>query len=149
MNKRIDNISFTVEQKEVEKKEYTWETSEDKELWQHDTFETVEDCVEDYLENYAGESPQDVIFVGECERYTFSVDGSGVIENLEVQAYDECGECAESWEPSSGVNLKDWNELDEQLTKVVTDWLEKRNDMPGFYKVVNIMEVPVRCGEGL
>jgi hypothetical protein len=144
MSKFLDSPSFRVDQKEESKKEYTWETSKDKEIWEHDTFETVEECIQNYLKNYAGESTQEVIFVGECERYTFSVDGGSVIENLEEQAFCECGECANDWEPSSGVSLEDWNELDEQLTKVITDWLKKHDDMPAFYKVVNIIEVPVR-----
>ena len=148
MNKRIDNLSFIVDQ-EAHKKEYTWETSNDKEIWEHDVFDTMEECIRDYFENYAQEHPQETIFIGECERYTFSVDGSGVIENLEERAYDECGECAESWEPSSGVSLEDWNELDEQLTRVVAEWLEKHNDMPEFYKIVNVVEVPLRWGEVL
>ncbi len=91
-----------------------------------------------------GEPPQDVIFIAECERYTFTVDGSAVIDNLEEQAFDECGECSESWEPSAFKKAEDWAALDEQLTKVVTDWLEKHDDMPTFYRVINIVEVPVR-----
>lgn len=143
MSNFLEGPSFRVDQ-EANKKEYTWETSRHKEIWEHDTFETVEDCVKDYLENYAEENPQEVIFVGQCERYTFSVDGSGIIDDLEEQAYDEFGECAESWEPSMFKRVEDWAELDEQLTKVVTDWLKKHDDIPGFYKIVNIVEVPVR-----
>ncbi|KAF5039609.1 hypothetical protein DSECCO2_542090 [anaerobic digester metagenome] len=147
MKKRTDNLTFAVDRKEGNKKEYTWEITKDKEVWEHGYFESVEKCVEDYLKNYAGDSPQGTIYVAECERYIFSVDGSAVIDNLEGQAYDECGECSEGWEPSSGIGSESWAELDEQLTKVVCDWLKKHNDMPDFYSIVNVKEVSVREGK--
>lgn len=142
----LDSPSFRVDCKEGKKKEYAWEFTKDKEIWDRGYFESVEKCVEDYLKNYAGDWPQDTIFVAECERYIFSVDGSAVIKNLEEQAYDECGECSEGWEPSLFKKDEDWRELDEQLTKVVTDWLKKHNDMPNFSSIVRVKEVSV--GEG-
>lgn len=127
----------------MNKKQYTWAQSEDEEFWRHDKFDTVKECVADYLENYTDGNPQESIFVGEVEQFVISVDGSRVIESVEENAYDECGECAEDWEPSTGKTLSDWTELDEQLTKVVVDWLKKHNDMPSFYNVVDIREVKV------
>lgn len=124
--------------------EYTWETSENTEIWRHDVFDTVEDCVQNYLENYADENPNESIFVGEVQKYEISIDGSSVMENLEEQAYDECGEVAENWFPSSIEGKEGWDELDNQLTDVVTEWLKKRDCMPSFYKIVNVREVEVR-----
>ncbi|HBF65992.1 MAG TPA: hypothetical protein DDW34_09885 [Clostridium sp.] len=143
MNGFLDSPSFRVD-REANKKEYAWEFTKDKEVWEHGYFESVEKCVEDYLKNYASDSPQNTIYVAECERYIFSVDGSAVIDNLEGQAFDECGEAAEGWEPSSGIRDESWSELDEQLTKVVTNWLKKHGDMPNFYSIVSVVEVPVR-----
>ena len=144
MKKRIDNLTFAVDRKEGKKKEYAWEVNREKEIWDHGYFESPEKCVEDYLKNYAGDSPRDTIFVAECERYIFTVDGSTVINNLAEQAYDECGECSDGWEPTLFKKDEDWRELDEQLTTVVTDWLKKHDNMPNFSTLVRIQEVPVK-----
>jgi len=125
-------------------KKYTWEIDDNVEIWRHDLFDTEEECVGDYLGNYARERPEESIFVGEVEPYSISVDSSSVIEGLEEQAYDECGECSENWEPSAIKGEENWNELDEQLTKVVVDWLTKHNEMPSFYNIINVREVAVR-----
>ncbi len=141
----LDSPSFRVKEKEADKKEYTWETSKARDIWEHGIFPSIEKCVEDYLKNYDKDFPQqEVIYVGECERYTFCVNGRKVIDDLEEQALYECGECAESWEPSLFKTSENWNELNGQLTKVVTDWLEKHYDMPYFYSIVNVVEVPVK-----
>lgn len=125
------------------KKEYTWEFVRDKEEWDHDVFESIEECVMDYQKNFKEDKAQDVIYVGECEHYTLHVDGRGIIEGLTEEAFDDCGECAEGWEPFVGKQERDWAELDRELTKVVVDWLVKHNDMPAFYNVSNIVEVKV------
>ncbi len=57
MSDFLDSLSFRVKEKETDKKEYAWEISKEKELWIHSGFETVSECVKDYLENYAGENP--------------------------------------------------------------------------------------------
>jgi len=123
---------------------YTWEVSENTEIWGHDVFDTIEECIKDYLENYADENPNESIFVGEVRAYTVDVNGSSVIDNLEEQAYDECGEVAENWYPSSIKGIEKWDELDKQLTDVVTKWLEKHNCLPDFYNIINVREVTVR-----
>lgn len=124
-------------------KQYTRELKEDEEFWRNDEFDTVEDCLADYKGNYADENPQESIFVGEVEPFDISVDGRAVIGSLEENANDECGEIAEEWEPSVGKTCSAWQDLDEELTKVVVDWLKKHNDMPSFYNVVDIREVKV------
>ncbi len=131
-------------------KKYTWEFDESEEYWQNGTFDTIEECIRDAKEcmkdNYTGK--HDVIYVGETIAFEPWVLGPDVIEHLEQQAFDECGEAAEGWDVwnklrQKGNEQKDaaWNELSQQLTDVVNRWLEKHGLIPDFYNIVNIREV--------
>lgn len=125
-------------------KKYTWNINNDDEIWGNGVFDTEGECIKDYLKNYAGESPQESIFIGKVVPFIVSVDGGSVIDQLEENAMDECGECSEGWEPSCGKTIDDWNELDKKLTDVIIDWLKKHNDMPTFYKITDVGEVSVK-----
>lgn len=129
---------------------YTWEFDESEEYWQNGTFDTIEECIRDAKEcmkdNYTGK--HDVIYVGETIVFQPWVLGTDVIEHLEQQAFDEYGEVAEGWDVWSGLREKGneqkdaaWNELSQQLTDVVNDWIAKYDLTPNFYKIVNIREV--------
>lgn len=126
-----------------EKIKYTWEYSDNNDIWQHGTFDTVEECVHDYLENYAVDIPQEYIFVGIVEPYKINIDSGNIIEMLEQQAFDECGEVAENWYPSSIKDNSGWEELDENITKMIINFLELHNEMPTFYNIVDVREVAV------
>lgn len=132
----------------MSKKQYTWEFDETEERWFHDKFDTVDECVSDYVENYSSEKPQYSIAVGEVKPFVISVECSQVIESIVESACDECGECAESWDPSDDKTRADWEDLSDQLSKVVVDWLKKHNDMPSFYSVEDIRKIAVSPKEG-
>ncbi|HCT63879.1 MAG TPA: hypothetical protein DIC60_01140 [Lachnospiraceae bacterium] len=127
----------------MNKIEYTWAVSENTEIWRHDVFDTVEDCVQDYLENYAGEDLEESIFVGEVKPFEISVDSYRILETLSEEAYEECGDVAENWLYFRDIE-KDTEELNEKLTQVVIDWLKKHDYMPSFYKITDIRGVEVR-----
>lgn len=123
---------------------YTWEHSENEEFWNHDLFDTVEECLQDAKENYNVEVG-DVIAIGEVVPYEVSVFAGHVLEDLEQDAYEECGECAEDWETFSYKDDRNkLNELSDQLTKVVRAWLEKYDRKPDFYKIENVRTVKVK-----
>lgn len=97
-------------------------------------------------DDYIGK--HDVIYVGETIVFQPWVLGPDVIEHLEEQAFDEYGEVAEGWDVwnelrQKGNEQKDaaWNELSQQLTDVVNDWIAKYDLTPNFYKIVNVREV--------
>lgn len=125
-------------------KQYTWVTEEYCEYWKNDTFDTVDECIEDFKEQVAsGEiDTQEHIFIGECVPFTINVNSRLVIEKLEEDVCDNVGDIEEDW--ISEKTLKDWDELDEQLTKVVCNWLKKHNEMHSFYSVENIRKVEVK-----
>ena len=122
---------------------YTWEYSENEEFWNHGLFDTVEECIQDAKENYDIESGE-TITIGEAVWYEPQVWASDVLEDLEQEAYEEYGECAEGWDTFD--YKKDREKLDElsdQLTEVVKAWLEKYNRKPYFYRIHNIEVIEV------
>jgi methylmalonyl-CoA mutase N-terminal domain/subunit len=125
----------------MENETYTWETSANAEIWTHGEFETIEECVKDAKENYHMELGKKIA-VGITEFYEISVDADRVLEDMEADAYDECGESAEGWNLSEP-GKEAVNELTDQLTNCVKDWLKKYNNMPYFYRVVDIRKVVI------
>lgn len=120
---------------------YTWENSENAELWQHDLFDTIEDCVKDAVENYEYKNG-DTIYIGEPVDFGISVDANEVLERLEEDAFEFAGEAAESWMPS-GTSKEALNELSKKLTDVVVEWTTRQSLEPCFYQITNIRAVTV------
>lgn len=120
-------------------KKYTWSASANDELWQHDDFDTIEECVLDAKENYGYEAGTDIA-IGEAIPFIVSVDADDIIERLEENAYEECGEASEGWIHYKQEQL---DELSEILTKHVNEWLEKTKNKPTFYKIDNIISVTI------
>lgn len=120
-------------------KEYTWSYSENDELWQHDTFDSIEDCIADAKENY-GIGADDTIAVGIVEPYVVSVDAETILENLEENAYEECGDAAESWIDYKKELI---DQLSNRLTECVNQWLKETGNEPHFYKIVGVKTITV------
>lgn len=113
-------------------KKYTWNESEKDELWHHDCFDTVEECIKDAKENY-GYKAGETIAVGITEPFVVSIDARDVLERLEEDAYEECGEASEGW-----LDYKNIGKLSEKLTECVNEWLKETNQEPGFYRIHSI-----------
>lgn len=125
---------------------YTWETDEDAELWFRDEFDTIEDCILDAKENYCI-CPGETIYVGEIVPWEPYVDAYSVLEDLESEACDECGEIAESWSTFNSKDKKDMEAVDSlsnKLTNVIIAWLKENHKMPDFNKIENIIAVEVK-----
>lgn len=121
----------------------TWSYSESDELWQHDNFETVEDCIEDAKENYKMQSGEQIA-IGTVYPYTVSVDVETMLEQIEENAYEECAEAAESWVISSRKHFgKEMDDLQDKVTELVNTYLEKIGEKPTLSKVDNIYTVVI------
>lgn len=123
---------------------YTWETSE-TDIWRHDIFDTVEDCILDAKENYCIESGTEIV-VGEVVPWEPYVFAGNILENLEENAYDECGEVAEDWyayDYKSEEGRKSLDELSDKLTEIVKQWLKDNGTYPWFYRIENVKVVEV------
>jgi len=121
---------------------YTWESSENAELWQHDLFDTVQDCIADAVENYEF-NVGDVIYIGNTLDFGVFVDADDVLERLEEEASEFAGEAAESWKPSIDASKEALEELSEQLSNVVEEWLSKYSLETNFYQIDNVNAVEI------
>jgi hypothetical protein len=118
-------------------KKFTWSYNENDELWQHDDFDTKEECILDAKENYqmkAGDS----IAIGVSVPFAPSIDGERILEQLEEDAYEECGETSEGWIDYKKDNIE---RLSNTLTKCINDWLKDTKQEPTFYQIANIETV--------
>lgn len=122
---------------------YTWSESATDELWIHDLFETEEDCIKDAKDNYCKRIGEEIA-IGTVVPYEVNVDVDCMLEQLETDAYDECGEVAESWNISTRKgHEKEIDELQEKITELVNEYLEKIGEKPSFYKIDNIYTVVI------
>jgi len=118
-------------------KQYTWESELNKEMWQHDCFNSPTDCILDAVENYGYKSGE-TIYIGVTVDFGINVDATDVLEKLEEEAY-EFAESAEDWNTFNyKEDKKELDELSEQLSDVIIKWLEKHNNMPNFYQVIDV-----------
>lgn len=121
---------------------YTWEY-EEIDIWQHDLFDTIEDCILDAKENYLVESGIEIV-VGEVVPWEPYVFAGNILENLEENAYDECGEVAEDWYAYDyRKHESKLDELSDRLTEIVKQWLKDNGTYPDFYKIENVRTVEV------
>lgn len=123
---------------------YTWEY-EETDIWQHDLFDTIVDCILDAKENYLIE-PETEIVVGEVVPWEPYVFAGNILENLEENAYDECVEVAEDWyayDYKSEEGRKSLDELSDKLTEIVKQWLKDNGTYPWFYRIENVKVVEV------
>ena len=123
---------------------YTWEYGE-TDIWQHDLFDTIEDCILDAKENYLVESGTEIV-VGEAVFWEPYVSADLILEQLAEDAYEECGEVAEDWNAydyKSEEGRKSLDELSDKLTEIVKQWLKDNGTYPEFYMIKNVRVVEV------
>ena len=118
---------------------YTWD-EHNNEYWQSAICESVEECIKEAREcDVVG----DTIFIGEIEPYEIHVDADALLEHIEEEACNECGESAWDWIPSRDISQDDINMFSFKLTNIVKSWLKEHNVYPTFYNIINIREVNI------
>ena len=115
----------------------TYSYSTDGETF-YGTFATPEAAAADYLRDGDDDSS---VEVGRNERrtandYVGEYHIESLLEMVGENAYEECGDCAESWLSDL---TKDADQLTE-LKQVVGDWIQ-RNEPPGFWHVEDIRRI--------
>jgi len=127
---------------------YAWDFNPEAEIWDNDTHETVEDCIEEARAVVANDEhgysePPTVIYVGKTKAYSPSI-GLGAVENildgLKDDAWDDYGEIGSDWEPYDNKKLDELEELRSGVERVIFEWLKKHNRYPQFYSIDNIKE---------
>jgi len=61
-----------------------------------------------------------------------------LLETISEQAYDECGECAESW--LEGLPKEQVQDLEEMVHAAIVAWMEKHNELPHFWSVEQVQK---------
>ena len=115
---------------------YTWTNNPDDEIWGNDCFDTIEECIKDAVSS--GYKKGDTIAIGEVVEFIPRVSGYSVLDGLETDAYEECGEVSEGWIDYSKEEVE---KLSDKLTSVIQEWLKETNQEPTFYSIQNIKVV--------
>lgn len=124
----------------IEIKQLSWSENASDELWMKGTFSTLNDIFEDAIDS--GIKPGETIAIAEAIPYMPQIDVCDVLEKVEQDAYEECGDAAEQWlEFKRGYVRSD--ELQIEMQRVFVEWLQKTNQMPSFYKLEHIRTVVV------
>lgn len=118
---------------------YTWSNDKDDELWRNGCFDTIQECISEAKEE--GYKVGETIAVGETNDFKVYVDAERVLEMVQDDAYDECGEASDSWIDCRRHNL---DELSDKLTDCVNEWLKETNQEPTFYYIDNIKRVEIK-----
>lgn len=130
---------------------YTWEYGENQNVWKHNIFDSVEDCITDAKKNYNVE-PGEVIGVWEVYSCNIHVSARRVLSDVQWNIISEFGEVAEHYSLYNVKLSKDKdsdlykkiNELSEDLTKIVEQWIKKNGNYPNFYNFKNVKAVEVK-----
>ena len=126
-------------------KKYSWTFDERDDIWTSDTFDTIKECVEDakqYMDSNPCERKRDHIFVGENVPFTPHVNAEDVLELIENDACDKCGEVANDWYSYDSQSMTvELAKLSLNLTSVVTKWLKENNREPFFYSIRDVKKV--------
>lgn len=124
---------------------YTWSENKDDEWWNKDEFDTEKECVEDATQGY-GFKPGDTIAIGRIYTYEPHPDIYTLLDRMEEDAYEECGEAAESWNISDRSGReKEYNELYQGVEELVNEYLDKIGEKPGFFRVDSIHTVDIKA----
>ena len=116
---------------------YTWNEDPHSDLWVRGGFNTIEECIEEAKQLEINGN----IMVGEIIPFEPHVNVYSVLEEIEQDASEECGEVGNDWEIDTRGNTTD--SLAEKLTQCVKDWLKETGQEPTFYKIGRTREVEV------
>jgi len=96
---------------------------------------------EDAIKNYPREdvlAEGETFFVGEMVPFVPRVNGLAVLEALQEQALEDCGENAENF--LDEVSKDDMVLLGQRLDEVIKQWLFETKNEPHFFGVKHITE---------
>lgn len=100
------------------------------EIWLNtETYSSREEAIAAGRKEYDGD-----FFIGVVDRFEPRVDANDVIEQLKLEAYDECGEVSENW-LGFKFNSTEVEDLQKRLQSAFDEWLEAVGDKPSFYAI--------------
>lgn len=126
----------------LKKPKYTWNYTE-YDNWDHDIFESEDECIRDAIENHGMKSGETIV-IGTIYKYTPFVDVDSLLEHIEYYASDACGEVADDWNITTCKgNEEAYDELCNKVTAAVNEYLKKTGMEPDFNKIDDIHLVDI------
>lgn len=119
---------------------YTWNFIKSEDIWWNDEYDTVEDCLKSAKKEADMDGHQKVVYIGECVHYTPEADCIDILDMMQEQAGEMCGEAGSDWEPYDLKKKAELEELNDTLTAAICDWMKKYGYYPTCYSVQNVRE---------
>jgi len=91
---------------------------------------------------FAGLEDDPTFYVGRRVDHVPTIDADMVVEGLQSDAYEECGECSEGW--LDGVSARERDRLRRALQTALDRWLRHVGEEPTFFTVTDTSEVDPR-----
>lgn len=118
------------------KEQWCW--SLHKEVFMSGPIPSKEEAIKEaFIENEMG----DTVYIGKTKEVCitkYTPCASWIIERMEESAFDDLGECTESW--LDNVTGEQQGELQELIDNVIKNWAIKHKQTPSFYEVTDITE---------
>lgn len=125
-------------------KKYTYELNSSKDIWTNETFDTIDECIEDAKNNYDLKIG-DKIYVGETESIDSCIDSidyaDRIIGMIQEQVWDTVGEVSEDY--LNDITKEQEKQLNDKLVEVINTWLKETNNEPKYYNIISIQEVEI------
>lgn len=127
---------------------YTWMDYPNADIWYHDKFETVQECIDDAKENYLMEQGE-TIYIGECQDVSIGeIDLDNTLYRVEEDVYEQVGEVSEGWDICStngcyADRKPIYDKYNEKFRQLVMDYIEEIGETPKFYQIINEQEVVI------
>lgn len=127
---------------------YTWMDYPNADIWNHDTFETVQECIDDAKENYLM-TQGETIYIGECQDVLIGgIDLDDTLCRVEEDMYEQVGEVSEGWDIYStngcyADRKTIYDKYNKKFRQLVMDYIEEIGETPKFYQIINEQEVVI------
>lgn len=138
----IVNVKINKQKRGMKDMKWMYNLDSNNEIWTSDKFEMKEEAIQAALKDWTDKMVADRAAVdnefqiGQFKQYSPWINADVLLDELYERATDECGEVAEYW--LSGVPMDEGEKLQEQINKVVTEWLKGINEHPSFGSIENI-----------
>ena len=112
---------------------YSWNFDGTAEEWRNEPYDTIEDCISAAIEdNRSIIDKYDTVYIGENVPFEPSVDAEQILDQITEDAYQFVGEIVEGWDAYDCKKRDQLQELSDELTKIVSAWMEKHGYYPAL-----------------
>lgn len=125
----------------MDKKKWLYQIGED-EYWLNERYDTKEEAINACKQEYnSDEDKGRDCFVGRVELYRPFIDAGNIIEEIQEDACDNCGDVSDKF--LNDVTEEQMEELHDKLNNVLSDWLTVHNLWANFGNVVDVEEIKI------